>query len=38
MIFTAGAGNALATFPSDWSCIASLCILAFGTNRGNLKA
>lgn len=25
------------TFPSDWSCIASLCILAFGTNRGNLK-
>lgn len=26
------------TFPSDWSCIASLCILAFGTNRGNLKA
>ena len=22
------------TFPSDWSCIASLCILAFGTNRG----
>ncbi|MBO5203158.1 MAG: conjugal transfer protein TraX [Clostridia bacterium] len=27
----------LAAFPSDWSCIASLCILAFGTNRGNLK-
>lgn len=27
----------LITFPSDWSCIASLCILAFGTNRGNLK-
>lgn len=26
------------TFPSDWSCIASLCILAFGTNRRNLKA
>lgn len=25
------------TFPSDWSCIASLCILAFGTNRRNLK-
>lgn len=23
------------TFPSDWSCIASLCVLAFGTNRGN---
>lgn len=27
----------LITFPSDWSCIASLCILAFGTNRGNLR-
>lgn len=27
----------LAAFPSDWSCVASLCILAFGTNRGNLK-
>ena len=25
----------LVSFPSDWSCIASLCILAFGTNRGN---
>ena len=25
-------------FPSDWSCIASLCVLAFGTNRGNFKA
>lgn len=25
------------TFPSDWSCIASLCVLAFGTNRGDLK-
>lgn len=25
------------SFPSDWSCVASLCILAFGTNRGNLK-
>ncbi len=24
-------------FPADWSCIASLCILAFGTNRGKLK-
>ncbi len=23
--------------PSDWSCIASLCVLAFGTNRGNFK-
>ncbi|MBR2968601.1 MAG: conjugal transfer protein TraX [Clostridia bacterium] len=28
----------LISFPSDWSCIASLCVLAFGTNRGNLKA
>ena len=27
----------LVTFPSDWSCIASLCILAFGTNRGKLR-
>ena len=27
----------LITFPSDWSCVASLCILAFGTNRGNLR-
>lgn len=27
----------LITFPSDWSCIASLCVLAFGTNRGDLK-
>lgn len=27
----------LISLPSDWSCIASLCILAFGTNRGNLK-
>ena len=27
----------LITFPSDWSCIASLCIVAFGTNRGNFK-
>ena len=25
------------TFPSDWSCIASLCILAIGTNRGDFK-
>lgn len=30
-------GICLITFPGDWSCIASLCILAFGTNRGNLK-
>lgn len=28
----------LITLPSDWSCIASLCILAFGTNRNNFKA
>lgn len=27
----------LITFPSDWSCIASLCILAFGTNRGRFR-
>ena len=27
----------LISFPSDWSCIASLCILAFGTNRGKFK-
>ena len=27
----------LVTFLSDWSCIASLCILAFGTNRGHFK-
>lgn len=27
-----------AAFPSDWSCIASLFILAFGTNRGNFRA
>ena len=27
----------LITFPSDWSCIASLCILAFGTNRGYFR-
>lgn len=25
------------TFPSDWSCIASLWILAFGTNKGKFK-
>ena len=23
------------TFPADWSCIASLCILSIGSNRGN---
>ena len=28
---------AAATFPADWSCIAALCIMAFGTNRGKLK-
>lgn len=27
----------LITFASDWSCIASLVILALGTNRGNFK-
>ena len=27
----------IVTFPSDWSCVASLCILAFGTNRGAFK-
>ena len=27
----------LISFISDWSCIASLCVLAFGANRGNLK-
>ena len=27
----------LVTLPSDWSCIASLCILVFGTNRGKFK-
>jgi len=26
------------SFPADWSCIAALCILAFGTNRGNFRA
>ena len=26
------------SFPSDWSCIASLCVLAFGTNRGKFKS
>ena len=27
----------LITFPSDWSCVASLCVLAFGLNRGSFK-
>ncbi|MBR3596007.1 MAG: conjugal transfer protein TraX [Clostridia bacterium] len=26
------------SFPSDWSCIASLCVLAIGTNRGKFNA
>lgn len=26
------------SFPSNWSCIASLCVLALGTNRGKFKA
>lgn len=30
-------GICLIAFPSDWSCITSLCILAFGTNRGKFK-
>ncbi len=25
------------SFPSDWSCIASLCVLAIGLNRNDLK-
>ena len=28
----------IVTFPSDWSCVASLCILAMGTNRENFRA
>ena len=27
----------LISLPADWSCIAALCILVFGTNRGNLR-
>lgn len=27
----------LLAFPSDWSCIASLCVLSIGANRGNPK-
>ena len=27
----------LVSFPSDWSCIASLCVMAFGMNRGRFK-
>lgn len=25
------------TFPSDWSCIATMAVLSIGTNRGNFK-
>ncbi|MBQ6381116.1 MAG: conjugal transfer protein TraX [Clostridia bacterium] len=25
------------SFPADWSCIAALCIVVIGTNRGNFK-
>ena len=25
------------TFPSDWSCVASLCVFAIGVNRGDFK-
>ncbi|MCI5823099.1 MAG: TraX family protein [Lachnospiraceae bacterium] len=28
----------LVSFPSDWSCVAALCIMAIGANRGNFKA
>lgn len=27
----------IVTFPSDWSCVASLCVFAIGTNSGNFK-
>lgn len=27
----------LIAFPADWSCVASLCVLAFGTNRGKFR-
>ena len=27
----------LVTFPADWSCIAALCILSIGSNRGDSK-
>ena len=26
------------SLPGDWSCIASLCVLAIGTNRGNFRS
>ncbi|MBR0413510.1 MAG: conjugal transfer protein TraX [Clostridia bacterium] len=25
------------SFPADWSCVAALCIVVIGTNRGNFK-
>ena len=28
----------LLAFPADWSCVASLCVLAIGSNRGNFRA
>ena len=28
----------LVSFPSDWSCVAALCIMAIGASRGNFKA
>ena len=27
----------IVSFPSDWSCVAALCVLAFGANRGEQK-
>ncbi len=30
-------GICIISLPSDWSCIAALCVLAFGTNRGDFK-
>lgn len=27
----------IVTLPSDWSCIAALCIMAIGTNRGDFR-
>ena len=27
----------LVSFPSDWSCVAALCVMAFGTNRSRFK-
>ncbi len=26
------------SFPADWSCVAALCILSFGLNRGNFNS